>query len=129
MAGLGTLLERALRASPQGNGWVGIVDRSLLAMRTDPQKRERPWCRGREVAGDVRWFPRTTKRPREGERFAVFSPATSLPKLELDGWFLADQYVGRPPQFEVQGEPCGRVEERTLGELYAKLRGRYWVEP
>jgi hypothetical protein len=129
MASLSALIERSLRSTPQGSGWVGLIDRVTLAMRTDPHKRERPWCRGRESTGDVIWFPRTAKRPWEGERYAVFSPARSLPKLELDGWFLADQYVTRPSHVAVEGEPCGRVDQAVLDALYAMLRGHYWVEP
>ena len=58
----------------------------------------------------------------------MFSPARALPKLDQDGWFLAQQYLTVPAYRRVEGEACGRVDARVVEELYSILEGHYWEE-
>jgi hypothetical protein len=123
------LLDRVATRASQAQGWVGIVDRSKLAMRTDDKRDQRPWVRGRDDAGMTKWFPRTKKRPREGLRWAVASPAHALPNLDLAGYWVANLYERRPTGLVVKGVPCGRVDDAVLDSLYAKLDTLFWEEP
>src|SRR5262249_17818142 len=106
-------------------GWTAWVDdRQMLKGMLD---KHRPFCRGRSGPGGGPWFPRTSKRPSELERWAVFSRAGQLPHLERDGWFLASRYVLRPAAFvPPTTQECGVLDAQTVSDLHAKLQGFFW---
>ncbi len=114
-----TQLKRA-----DADGWTGWVPVASLLIQGDGK--ERPWCRGRGRGGQVEWFPRTSKPPREGLRFALKSPAGHLPGLRRPGWFVVNAYVRKPAAFRPRGEELGVLPDAELAELYAKLETFYW---
>lgn len=107
-------------------GWTAWVDQAALRMPRSPHER-RPWCRGVGRAGvSQHWFPRTSKRPREGGRYAVFSPAHHLPKLDRPGWFLAACFLTRPPAWvPPDADPCGVLPEAFVRGIHDRLSNFY----
>ena len=116
-------------APPQlSEGWVGWVSHQTLPMPTSQADKVRPWARGRARAGFVEWFPRTSKQPREGSRYAVVSTATDGSGLPDKGWFLANAYVRRDQHFDPQGQKAGCLYPQHLRALYHRLENLYWDE-
>jgi hypothetical protein len=46
----------------------------------------------------------------------------------MDGWWLAQEYVTKPSELVVEGDPCGHVDDRVIEALYAILEGYYWAD-
>lgn len=122
-------LDRLFDELPTGGlpeGWTGWVAHSSLPIPTAKRQKERPWCRGRPRSALVEWFPRTTKPPWEGTRWAVHSPADQLSGLSKAGWFVVNAYVRCDQEFDPQGEEIGVLTARVLDEIYASLERFYW---
>lgn len=126
MIDIDALLAHA--APPLTEGWVGWVEHQTLPMPTSHVDKVRPWVRGRARAGFVEWFPRTSKQPREGNRYAVFSATNDGSGLPDKGWFLANAYVRRDQHFDPQGQKTGRLYPPYLAMLYQRLDNLYWDE-
>lgn len=61
--------------------------------------------------------------PKEGERWAVYSPPDHLPKLGRKGWFAANAFVTRLPGFEpASADPCGVLPAAYVTSIYDRLR-------
>ena len=108
------------------DGWTGWVPHSALTMPTAKSPKERPWCRGRPRSGWAEWFPRTSKPPWEGTRWAVHSPSEQLPGLSKPGWFVVNAYVRREAEFAPKGKRLGVLPSAFLEEIYRRLDGFYW---
>lgn len=121
----------ALLAPPTSSlveGWVGWVPHQALAMPTSSVEKVRPWARGRVRSGYVEWFPRTSKQPREGIRYAIASTENDGAGLPGKGWFLANAYVRTEQHFAPMGEETGRLYPPYLATLYKRLENLYWDE-
>lgn len=110
------------------DGWAGWVPAETLVMPTARGAKCRPWCRGRARATELEWFPRTSKLPWEGTRYAVFSPEGQLPGLRKPGWFVANAYVRTVAEFDPAGEPLGTIPADVMASLYACLENVFWDE-
>ena len=108
------------------DGWIGWVQHEQLAIPTAKRTKVRPWCRGRSQVGQVEWFPRTTKPPWEGDRYAVQSPPDESLGLSSSGWFVVNAYVRKRATFDPKGEDRGVVDDALLQALYKRLENFYW---
>lgn len=110
---------------PPPDGWTGWVGDPELTGGL--KGKWRPFCRGRPIRGTVLWFPRTSKRPREGERFAVYSPAGQIDGLSKSGWFITNVFVRRAPGYRPEpARHLGVLPTEVLDAIYAKLARQYW---
>ena len=114
--------------SDQGlpDGWTGWVTHAALPIPTAKSVKDRPWCRGRSRAGSVEWFPRTSKPPWEGTRWAVHSPAGHFPGLTRPGWFVVNAYTRQDQGFNPKGDELGVLGPEVLDLIYERLNGFYW---
>ncbi len=121
-------LDRLISAPPSAlpSGWAAWLPHDALSMPTATERKARPWCRGRGRNGAVEWFPRTTKPPFEGTRYAVHSPAGHVAGLTKPGWFVVNAYVRRSEAFAPSGDALGVFPPALLEKLYQRLENLYW---
>ena len=117
-------LFRPQRQEDLAPGWTGWVEPDTLSVGGEPKNR--PWCRGRDRCRAVEWFPRTTKPPWEGTRWAVPSPAGQLRGLQKPGWFVANAFVRREVGFDPGAGCVGQLPPPVLDALYRCLENFYW---
>ena len=108
------------------DGWFGWVHHEQLPMPTAKRAKTRPWCRGRAKAGRVEWFPRTAKKPREGDRYGVWCPADPKLGFSKPGWFVVNVYVPKAEGFAPAAKQQGTVDDAMLSEIYKRLETFYW---
>ena len=122
MINLKLILEEARRGPASGwTGWVAPDD-----LKASKKQAYRPWCRGRARGNFVEWFPRTSKPPWEGTRWAVPSPEGHLPGLTKAGWFVVNAYTRTEAEHEPDGRALGVMPTAFLDQLYEKLSNFYW---
>jgi hypothetical protein len=110
---------------PLPAGWTGWVDEHSMieSMKGKP----RPFCRGRCVQHGGPWFPRSSKPPAEGIRWAVYSPQRQLPLFDREGWFIVSRYLTRPCDFVPEvTRVCGCLDDAVVDELHRKLQQFFW---
>ena len=123
------LLERLgsdLTESGQGvlaRGTVRWV--SPRALSASEVAKSRPFCRLGSRSGRAPWIPRTTKPPREGLLYAVYTPPGAAQGLSKPGWFFVNRYRLTAAQFDPGGDDLGPLPDHLVTALEAKLASLY----
>jgi hypothetical protein len=122
---VGEILNKAATEQRLRPGWVAWVGSAQLATKDD--KPGRPWVRGKTRDGmSIEWFPRSSKPPREGMRWAVYSSAGQLPRFTRQGWYIANAFRRRDATYVPEGDEYGVLPPTVVEEIYKRLDNFYW---